>query len=245
MALPTFSPASPELLARRTLQRRADSKFVLRTSALAEVFDTLTSDYLVVLAAGQQIATYNTLYFDTADLACYHDHRRGRRLRQKIRIRHYPERQVSFLEIKSKRNSALTVKHRRKRAYEDSELTADDLAFIEPHLRFPAARLRPGVWTNFRRVTLLNANLPERVTIDLQLEFVRGEHRVALDKVAIVEVKQSPFCLRTPVMRALRTHQHRQLSASKYCAGTIFTTPGLPANRLLPVIRTLRGISNE
>jgi len=60
-----------------------------------------------------------------------------------------------------------------------------------------------------------------------------------LDDVAIVEVKQSPYCVRTPIMRALRSRRMRPGSMSKYMASLAVHRDDLKINRLRPVLRHL------
>src|SRR5262245_34239806 len=99
-AFDRFPEAPLELLADRELLRRIDSKYVLPASGLPELAAGLGDGYAVLRVPTGSVAAYRSLYFDTPDLRSFHDHRRGRRIRHKIRVRHYPDREVSFLEIK-------------------------------------------------------------------------------------------------------------------------------------------------
>ena len=167
-ALRGFAPASPTLVERREMQRRAESKFVMPVADAVALLPALQHDYAVLPAGDALLASYRTLYFDTAELAFFHAHRRGRRIRHKVRIRHYPDREVSFLEVKTRMGENLTAKARRPRAYGDSALDPDDVAFVRAQ-GAPGEALFPQVWTDFRRVTLLGTKLEERVTVDFDL----------------------------------------------------------------------------
>ncbi|HUH00401.1 MAG TPA: polyphosphate polymerase domain-containing protein [Kofleriaceae bacterium] len=238
-----FGVASPELLSRRRLLRRTDSKFVMRAGDLPAIVDSLADAYRVLLAGTVPLASYRTLYFDTPELDCFHDHRRGRRPRNKIRIRHYDERGLTFLEIKTKRSELETRKYRKARPFGETGLDASDRAFIAEHSGY-AGELGPTIWTDFRRLTLLSIDFNERVTIDLGLEFHRDGTRADIGDLAIVEIKQSPFCMRSGAMQALRRIGVRQASASKYCTATMLTRTGLRFNRLRPVLRTIERLSS-
>jgi hypothetical protein len=238
-----FGVASPELLSRRRLLRRTDSKFVLRASDLPAMVEPLFDGYRVLLAGTAPLASYRTLYFDTPELDCFHDHRRGRRPRHKIRIRHYDERGLTFLEIKTKRSELETRKYRKARPFGEVGLDATDRAFIAEHCGY-AGHLGPTIWTDFRRMTLLSLDFNERVTIDLGLQFHRDGNRADVGAVAIVEIKQSPFCVRSEAMQSLRRIGVRQASASKYCTATMLTRTGLRFNRLRPVLRTIERLSS-
>jgi hypothetical protein len=181
------------------------------------------------------------LYFDTPELTFFHDHRRGRRNRQKIRIRHYPDRRVTFLEVKTKRNPDLTEKDRLKLTYDQTELGEREFEFLSRVVRTPLDGLAPAVWTNFYRATLLGTDSNERITIDMELTLQAGSTTIRIGDTAIVEVKQQPLCMMTPVVRALRDDRIRKRSASKYCAGIALIRPEIRHNRFLPMLRALNG----
>lgn len=239
--LDAFAPASVDLLERRSLLRRMDSKFLVPLHALVRVLPRLQDQYLLLRAGGECLASYRTLYFDTPELTFFHDHRRGRRNRQKVRIRHYPDRQVTFLEVKTKRNPDLTEKERLKLAYGHTELGTRELEFLGRVVRTPLTGLAPAVWTNFYRGTLIGINTNERITLDLELTLQTEDKSIRIGGTSIVEVKQQPFCMTTPVVRALRDFNVRSQSASKYCAGIALTRPTVRHNRFLPMLRALNG----
>lgn len=236
--LADFRRATPELLERRDLDRRTDSKFLLPPDAALDFLTALERDYAVLAAGNALLAEYRTLYFDTPALDLFHDHRRGRRVRHKVRIRHYPDRCTTRLEVKTRRTELETVKVWRTRRYGDDHLTRDDQAFVAQHTGF-LAPVTPQAWTRFHRVTLLGLETRERVTLDSGLRLGRGERVRRLDAVVIVEVKQWPFQRCTPVMVALRTAGHRPAWASKYCSAIALAQPGVNANELRPGLRAL------
>src|SRR6185369_17256087 len=100
LALDAFETASLDLLNTRLLQDRIDRKYLVARRNFTSLLDQLCTGYRVVRAAGRPAATYDTLYFDTADRRLYEDHRRERGRRYKVRIRHHFERELSFLEVK-------------------------------------------------------------------------------------------------------------------------------------------------
>jgi hypothetical protein len=238
-----FLPATPELLASRELLCRTDSKFVLPATHLDDLLDRLVGSYRVLKVPTGSVATYHSLYFDTPAMQCYHDHRRGRRLRHKIRIRHYLDRQLSYLEVKTKRNEAVTDKHRMPVPYLHEALGPDELEFLYTHCGDMVRALEPKVLISCKRLSLIGAYTNERVTIDLDID-ADGDRFVAkrLGHLAVVEVKQSPFCVRTPVMRALIASGIRERSLSKYITVMALVRPELRSNRLLPDLRALERI---
>jgi len=232
-----YPVASKQLLDGRALLLRVDSKFVLPARDLGEILDELGEHYAVLRVPAGSVATYRSLYFDTPELRCYHDHRRGRRVRHKVRIRHYPDRALSFLEVKTKRNERVTDKHRLALPYGHDRLGPRELEFLRGQVGEMADGLVPAIWIGFRRISLIGLHTPERVTIDLDLD-VAG-----LETISIIEVKQSPFCVRTPVMRAMLGAGLREGSMSKYTTAIALTRPELRRNRLLPDLRNLERIT--
>ncbi len=238
-ALGGFGHADANLVKARALLKRTDSKFLMPEADIAPVLSRLSGDYAVLLANQSPIASYRTLYFDTEDYRCFHDHRRGRRPRFKVRIRHYEDRRLSFLEVKSKGSNNVTSKARKPRSFGYDALSDEDREFLSTHTPVRGSDLRPTLWTNFSRLTLLSLHGPERVTIDMNLEFISGAKEVHMAGVAIVEVKQASYCLRTAVMNELKKRHIRPASASKYCAALHATRNPQPNNRLRPSFRAM------
>ena len=236
-----FAVAPAALLARREMQRRAESKFVMPAAAAVALLPALERDYAVLPAGAALVATYRTLYFDTAGLALFHAHRCGRRIRHKVRIRHYPDRSVSFLEVKTRLGDELMTKARRPREYGDSELTPDDVAFVRVHAAV-GEDLLPQAWTDFRRVTLLGTEIDERVTVDLDLRVMAAGRTESLAGLAVVEVKQPRRDRGSVAMEALRTAGWREGWGSKYCVGIALTRPEVRSHRLGPELRALREV---
>lgn len=240
-SLDQFGYASQSLAACRDLQRRAESKFVMPAAAAEALLPRLKDDYAVLPAGAVLVASYRSLYFDTADLALFHAHRRGRRVRYKVRIRHYPDRRVSFLEVKRRIGAGWTAKVRRERDYGDNQLGPDDQRFVSSNCHVDQEML-PQAWIDYRRVTLLNKGTAERVTIDFDLCLSRGSCEVSLHDAAVVEVKQSRLDRDTAAMVALRQSGWRTSPASKYCAGIALTSPEVRANRLQVGLRALKAV---
>jgi hypothetical protein len=241
-ALSGLGVATAAHAGRLDLQRRAESKFVMPAGAALALLPGLRLDYAVLPAGQVVLAAYRTLYFDTADLAFFHAHRRGRRVRHKVRIRHYPDRCLSFLEVKTRRGEDLTTKARRAREYGDSLLGSDDLAFVRARAAVERDLL-PQAWIDFRRVTLLGTERDERVTIDLDLRVTTASRVSSLADVAVVEVKQPRLDRGSVAMQTLRRAGWRPGGNSKYCWGIALTRPEVPTHRLWPDLRTLQGIA--
>ncbi len=242
LALATCADATPALLATRSLLRRSDTKFTPPIARIPELVAALAGDYAVVRLP-RALARYRSLYFDTPDLRCFHDHRCGRRIRHKVRIRQYPDRGLGFLELKTRRSEHVTEKHRIAIAHDQEQLAGAEHAFLREHVGFADA-LAPQLWIDYHRITLVGLATEERVTIDLDLEIAPlGGAYHPLGGFAVVEVKQVALDTRTPVMRVLAAAGLRETSSSKYSVAVARLRPDVRMNRLLPTLRTLERLS--
>lgn len=240
--LALFSAASPSLLASRALLTRVDRKFLLNESRLAGVLTGLTGAYARVPTALPGGAPYDTTYFDTTDRQFFHDHRRGRLPRCKVRVRADHGRDVAFLEVKCKGADERTHKSRMpwRHGHEGGldALDRDDLAFIDAHCRADSGSLRSALQVTFTRATLVGLDTQERITIDRRIRFTLGGRTAALDPLVIVEVKQPRLLNTTCAFRALRQAGMAEAGISKYILGTallapVRTGPFRPALRLV------------
>jgi hypothetical protein len=237
-----FDPATASELERVGLTRRFDRKFLLRVEDAAEVVAAAGRDYRVVLARGERFALYDTIYFDTPSLRFYHDHRRGRRPRAKLRVRNYVDRELSMLELKEKTSRGDTAKLRWERPSMSAELTGLDVERLR--------KARPGLFsegalveqarTVFYRLMLVNVASVERATLDFGLSLERGDERCALDGTVVVEVKDGGRGTQSPLVAALRQRGARALPFSKYCMAVALLGHER-ANAFRPALRAIEG----
>ena len=236
----TFAVASATELERAALERRYDRKFLLPASQALAVVGALVGGYRVVLARQERLALYDTVYFDTPSLRSYHDHRRGRRPRFKLRVRNYVDRELSMLEYKEKTARGDTRKMRWKRPEITTELTSADRALLlgaVPRI-YSDGELVPQARTIFYRLMLVNASSVERATLDFHVTFERADARRVVDSMVVVEVKDVGRGPASPLVCALRQHQARLLSFSKYCMA-IALLGDEPANAFRPSLRAI------
>jgi hypothetical protein len=242
-ALDAFEPVSPELLAKRDLLQRVDTKYLLPRRSLPELLAQLGRDYRVLYTGQQPSALYLTQYLDTPSFDLFHDHRRGKRLRFKVRVRHYIDRRLTYLEVKGKSAGGGTRKSRRSLGDSCHDLSPDDHRFVTEQTPLQGETLRPSLMNQFRRITLVGIELPERITLDMDLEFQTDESRCALSGVLIAEIKQPRLFRRSPAMQALARCRALPGSTSKYCVGTMLLRPELRHNRLLPTLARIERVS--
>lgn len=241
-----FAPASAALLQQRALLQRSDTKFLLPTALLPQLLRGMAEHYAVIGAPRAGVlpgAPYRSLYFDTAERRCFHDHRRGRRLRHKLRIRTYDDRRLTFLEIKSRRSSVLTDKARLELPYDQRHLDERCAALIRARCRLEAAELSPQLWIDYHRLTLIGLRREERCTLDFSLsvsDVAHARSSPAFDGLAFLEVKQPEPDFSSPIMRALRALGQRPRSISKYLVAVCALHPAERANTLRASLRAVR-----
>ena len=237
--LQAFPAASWGDVQATALQRRFDRKFVLRGEQLEQVLHKVKGRYLILPTAGGLLANYNTVYFDTPDMFMFTQHARGKRPRFKVRIRHYPDRACSYLEVKQKTNRGETLKERQQVPFGQPSIEPCNHRFVAEHTGLDPACLAPLLGTNFKRLTLLDPILGERVTSDIFLTFTMGSARKDLSRLVVTEVKQANALSRTPFILALHEVAARSRSFSKYSLGVAFLGLAKRLNGFRPALRMI------
>ncbi len=241
-----FAPISLEALnAKAAMLERLDNKYVVRGAVLHEAVAELALRFDVLQIDGRREFLYRTCYFDDAERRSFYDHHQGRRQRMKVRVRHYVDGALCFVEVKLKDKRGITVKKRMPCAPSQyGRLDAQALAHVEkchaalygrPFGR-PLARVLD---MRYRRMTLVARDGGERMTIDTGIRFdAHGTERGTDDDVFVVEAKSANGNgVADSILR--RLHQHPTNGCSKYCVGMSVTGSVERFNRFLPALRKL------
>lgn len=252
--LTLYDPITLEEMKGIRLMNRTDTKFVTTVPQLRRLLELARHDYRVQEIGGQRVAPYYTMYFDTPDDEMYRVHLAGHANRQKLRIRSYVDCRLNFLEVKTKNNHGRTKKNRTAMRDFDA-LHPDHLLrfgapgagaevyddFLAQWLRYRPESLSAKLENRFRRITLVNKQKTERLTIDTDLTFhnlVTGREHV-LGGLAIIELKRDGL-QPSPILDLLDRLRIKPLGFSKYCMGMAMTDEGLPHNRFKPRLMTLK-----
>lgn len=214
------------------LMNRIDTKYTIQTEILKQLLQKLKENYFVQVVNNNCISPYQTIYLDTVDLAMYIAHQNGRRTREKIRMRAYLDSQLSFLEIKDKNNKGRTHKQRIQLPALKEYRTTEASAFLIGHSLFRPEELFPQIENRFSRITLVNREKTERLTIDTNISFhnLTTGNKMVMNNLAIVELKQDGN-IPSFVKATLHEMHVRPVSISKYCLGTVLTNPDVKHNR--------------
>ena len=225
-----FAPISLAEMDAVKLMNRVDTKYLTDRATLADVLrDAAAAGYRVLVADGSRISPYDSIYFDTDALRMFTDHRNQKLRRQKVRTRAYVNSGDAFLEIKRKNNHGRTKKKRTGIPMADlPDFRSNDAAcrYLAGHSDFEAGQLRPTLETLFQRITLVNPDLTERLTIDTQLRFknYRTALETSLQDAVVIELKQDGRA--GSKMRGIfLEHRIKPVRVSKYCIAVTLTDP--------------------
>lgn len=235
------------------LMDRYDSKFVVPETWLKPVVEDLT-EHQILSIEGHVQTRYNNLYFDTVDRQCLEDHIRGRSSRFKIRIRHYENTGVAFLEVKRRDVYGKTTKERMVRDQAnawDAPLTPREGEFLASLVPYAHA-LKPVLQGSFDRFTLAHLPSGERITFDQNLRFfdpALSAHDHAwsspVPHLAIVEWKQHQINHQGSLIQSFRHQPERRgplgraLRMSKFVLGNSVTRPQHPMRTYRSALRDL------
>lgn len=223
------------------LMRRRDTKYVVSVDRLPVILELIKDDYQVFVLADQRLQPYETVYFDTPALKMYFEHHNGRKNRYKVRMRKYVLSGDSYLEIKFKNNRGETIKKRVASPMTVEELDPDNELFLSQNSPFSFEQINPTLWNTFNRITLVSKHRPERLTIDLGLEFSedQGAEREQLNQTCIIEVKRDLDAGASDIIDALRATRVKETGFSKYCMGTVITRRHVRHNLFKQRLRNL------
>jgi len=211
------------------LMDRTDTKYTFHISQLNQILQEVCNDYKTLSVENKLMSKYETLYYDTNTLSLYSQHHNGKLNRYKIRHRTYVESNLGYLEVKFKNNKGRTIKQRIKKLNVPHIWDDHSKEFLDASQPFETSTLQPVVWVNYNRITLVSTKALERVTIDINMQFINENAEVDLSSLVIAEVKQLS---KHPSVFAniMKKHYIREGSMSKYCMAIAFTNEAVKKN---------------
>ncbi len=214
----TFKKHALEDLNDANLMNRVDTKFVINKAHLHSFLDVLEKNYSVLSINGREIFDYQNQYFDTEDMAFYNSHHNGKLNRYKVRLRHYVDSQLKFLEVKFKNNKKRTIKSRINLANADEKSINH---FISKQLGDEKINLETSQISGYRRIAFANIEAAERITVDFNIWYqsVNTQEIIKLKNVCVIEVKQFKKNIRTCLFSLAKKLGYSSVSFSKYCIG--------------------------
>lgn len=232
-----------EVLAVAELQSRVDRKYLVMPAQFDEFVQTCGASLQVLEIDGLRDFRYESVYFDTPDLAAYHQSATGRRSKFKVRTRTYVDSEACMLEVKTEGGRGETVKDRMPYPLDRREVLNDDAGvFVADRvkLREGARDLTPVLRTRYARMTLVDPSEGTRVTCDARLVCsAPGGRNPRMDTHVLIETKSLGGA--TAADRVLWSMGQRPVPISKYCVGLAMVHPHLPANRWNRTLRRYFG----
>lgn len=201
------------------LLNRRDTKYVIPYKDLEDLLIELKRHYRILAIGDDRTIDYDTIYYDTENLDLYSIHQNGKRNRFKVRYRIYRNNNQSYLELKMKNNKSRTVKVRRKIRGDSPPDDEEVLDFVRKKIIGYEKSLGESLRIGFTRITLVDRNYRERITIDSNLTYGLGGRSASFPMLAIIEVKQDQFDKGSPIISLLRGMKFHPERISKYCLG--------------------------
>jgi hypothetical protein len=240
--LEEFSPITLKEMDNVKLMDRTDTKYVFRMENLSDFLKEIIKDYRVLDVNGNRISRYESLYFDTKKFDLYLCHHRGKPNRYKIRCRKYVESELNFFEVKFKNNKGRTIKDRVKQSQIETMIKDKAEMLLNEKTPLNSQDLEAKLWVNYSRITLVNKTSPERVTIDMNLNFKNEEKDKTIHDLVIAEVKQDKAST-SAFIKLMKRHHIREGSISKYCFG-VLSLFDIKHNNFKPNLILLKKILN-
>lgn len=216
------------------LLSRFDRKYVIPFSELSKLISTLENNYKLLSINGITEQKYKSNYYDSKSFDLYLKHHNKRKNRYKIRTREYIDSKLKFAELKVKNNRGLTEKNRviiKDLENEDVVIKQLQHQFIENPLQ-----LIKQISIYYHRLTFINNNNEQRVTIDFNLKFMAEEKELKLPNIAIVEIKYGGSIKNslTPFSSFIKRYES---NFSKYCIGISLLYPKIKHNNFQFILK--------
>ena len=243
--LNSFTSISLNELINLRWESRTDLKYLVREHDIHNILEDMATKYRMLEINLFRCFDYETIYFDTPVHQMYSDHQRGKRSRCKIRIRKYLQTKDCFLEIKKKTNKNQVVKLRMPHDFHTDKLNDHEQQFILQNSPFYPGELSPKIRVFFNRLTFINTEKTEKVTLDLNLSFQDKNRKPDIPGIGIFEVKKSKQLLKSGFGRIISKYGYFPASFSKYCTGMILLKKAKKYNRFKQNLLTLTKLTGD
>lgn len=233
-AMEKMPPITLDEMGKIRLMNRTDTKFLTNKEGLLRVLSQAQGEYFAQEIESKRIARYRTTYWDDDVHRFYVMHQNGHQPRMKVRVRTYEDSNgLTYLEIKRKDNKGKTHKKRTKvKGQKEAEIIeSGGDQFLEERTGIPLDTLHPCLQNYFKRITLVNRAMTERLTIDFDIQYTNFEtsRRADSDRLVIIELKRDGLVY-SPIKQILTDLHIHPKGYSKYIVGSFMTNPSLKRN---------------
>lgn len=241
--LDKFEPISLEGMDKVKLMNRVDTKYIFNVSRLPELLSQLSTDYYLLIIGNSGFSKYENKYLDTARYDMYLQHHNGKLNRHKIRFRTYRNTGHAFFETKFKTNKRRTIKSRVEITDPDHSISHAASKLLVP-TGYTADMLHESLMVNFTRITLVSKTVPERLTIDINLNYSSNGNKCGYPELTIAEVKQSRAS-GSVFAKLMREFHIQPFAFSKYCLGIASLNPSIKINNFKYKIHHVNKLCRE
>ena len=240
--LSNFSPIQLNQMDAVSLMKRIDQKYLMSYNQLVTLLPLLTDHYKCLTINDIKYFNYGTTYYDVPNFLMYNDHHNGKLNRFKIRFRDYENTENSFLEIKKRTNKGLVIKERILVDYKAHNLNQNNVKFISDYAPYDVKCLEVKLVNAFNRITLVNLEQKERVTIDTNISFSNNDFQIELPQLAVVELKREKHNSNSLITKTFKEQGITASSFSKYAIGVAMTNEGVKKNKFKQKINYINTI---
>lgn len=220
-----------ELNSQASFLKRIDKKFLLTKNQLSEILQDLQKDFQVLEIAGKKVFSYDNIYMDTKNYLFYNQHQDKFKTRTKIRTRLYKDSDMAFFEFKQKINGVTQKFRYQFPSEEHGIMTKWKKRFFEwvwqsMYQGTPdAPHIFPAMQTKYKRITLVEKEWTERLTIDFSMKTLdlrdEDSKTVSFKNVVIIESKSLwENCKSWKIMEKYNIPEAK--SCSKYALGIVY-----------------------
>ena len=127
------------------------------------------------------------------------------------------------------------------------KLPVDAIDFLKKNIPVQLEHLIESMKNEFLRITLVYKDMQERITIDMNLNFItpgKKQDSQIFPSVVIVEIKKSGYSGNHPFQVELKNRGIRPNSMSKYCIGSISLFPEIKYNNFKKTNLTIERITH-
>lgn len=230
MSLEAFNEVNFVDLDELFLQTRKEIKFFFAESELNGLLETLENDFDIIVFDGMKIQQYASSYLDSSELDNYVQHHNKWKNRYKIRFRDYVKSGLSFIEVKHKQNSGVTVKNRLEIPFESREITDEIDQFISEFYPHDIDHLEFSIDTEYDRISFVSKDGNARITIDKNLRFKESDLSENAENLVVLELKYNALYPFHNLRRKLKDINIYPNSISKYCLGICLLKENIKKN---------------
>lgn len=214
-------------------------KYLIRHESIQELLSSCKSRYKLLDRDGEVQSSVSLQYFDNPELSFFNDHVNGKLRRLKVRIKKWKNTGNQYWEICLRKTNGRII---RKKFPVNGE-NPDD-AFVTTLSKYTPVNpesLTKVLLAGFTRISLLDIDKTERITIDTNLVFAtpdNPEDIIEMNGLAIVEVRKKRSS-ESFVAAFLESNHIHKTGISKYCLGIALTNPKAKINNYKPVLRKI------